>query len=241
RDDLLQHDAGLRSARPRRRGDRLPASAPRRSDAGIAARARRQGRLDVAAVDALSPRARPHRSCACRDGSARRELPRRATLVADLVLDLSHAPLQVLDVPLEDVDVVGVKALVARLIERDLTHELAEVGQSLLGSSETLVHGLEALVHGLEALVHGAEALVHGAEAGLDRREALVRLPRLVADLAQDLDRQIARRHEIQNRPRGEPGTSARMTSADRPRVRRTARADGARAPRAPGRAPRSP
>jgi hypothetical protein len=61
--------------------------------------------------------------------------------VADLLLDLSHAPLQVLDVALQDVDMVGMKALMASPIERDLAHELAEVEQALGSDANSRGHG----------------------------------------------------------------------------------------------------
>jgi hypothetical protein len=49
--------------------------------------------------------------------------------------------------------VLRVKALVPRLIERDLTHELAEIQQPLLDALEALVRLVQALVLLVQALV----------------------------------------------------------------------------------------
>ena len=97
--------------------------------------------------------------------------------------------LEICDIVLEPLDMVRMTALVFRLVEDDLAHELAEIVEAMLDAAETLVGLIETLVRLIEAIVGLIQALVGLIEA---RVEVSPQCTNAVANLAQDLDGQVS-------------------------------------------------
>src|SRR6185369_12005823 len=84
----------------------------------------------------------------------RSRAPEQPASLARAPFEAAHPALQVLDVALEHVDVMDVEALVARLVECDLAHELPEVEKPLLDAAEAQIGLIEPLVGLIQAFVH---------------------------------------------------------------------------------------
>lgn len=103
-----------------------------------------------------------------------------------MILEVLDACTQIFHIALQNIDVLAMKALMPGLIECDLTHELAQIAESLLNPPKPLIDPLEALIN---VLTQGDDL----SAKALDTRVEVVAHPiDTVADLLEEFHCEVS-------------------------------------------------